>query len=597
MKWIIVYLFVLVSLKADEIVSSNISATLNSNGSMDIVESFVYKFEHDESPIVLNYPRYFKSKFTQKPVYLNPTIYEVTIDEIPSDYNIQKDSKNRYLKLQIESPFQSYHKIHSYTIKYHIPLSIFPSQDNDKDEIRFWNFVTSAKVPIYYLSVYINSKETMPYIYSSTIDFTLFGSNRVYGYIYNPKNNLDIALTTDIGAFGIKGIDFIAEQTLEDSIKLSKKQNIKEILPVRLIVAEFFVLIMVLLIIYYNSKNMPKRIHKKQDTPPEGINALKASFIYYKELYYIALAGAIIELGYKGYLEIFDDENMITPLIKRIKKDTSNLSKDELFILNSFLFDKGNTFVLNEANSANEYVDRVSKFKNLKEIIYNWAKKSDIVSNSIQRWRVLFIIPLYTIVGVLGSISIGYSYNVMDNNSAFFAFIIAISIALIGYSQIKLLSKYEFVGRFRKYIYIIIALLTLNLIHSLGNNPLILFATPIPVALLFCLIFYADRQLGRFTQKGIRVYKEVIQFREYLSATKCNRYTRVYKENWETLYRYSPYAISLKAKNWLKLYYFCGVEIPKWYHGDRESFAMFHTTLEAVFTPYSEEESIIEIEK
>ena len=150
-----------------------------------------------------------------------------------------------------------------------------------------------------------------------------------------------------------------------------------------------------------------------QYQPPEGLSLLQSAMIYDKFANKRDFGTAVLELAQKGYLEIFNQNKDADPLVKRRQKETSDLTMDQKYLLDTILFSDSDLYTFEKggnrkAAQLNEHLDT------LNEMLYAWTETDGYMHQNPSKLRDRFLSRSMMITMPLILLSVYVSFKLYD---------------------------------------------------------------------------------------------------------------------------------------------------------------------------------------
>ena len=300
--------------------------------------------------------------------------------------------------------------------------------------------------------------------------------------------------------------------------------------------------------------------------PPEGISLLQAQRILSPYGKSPALFAAVTELAQEGALRLrqFSDREPI--VLEKVEGfDSTPLSEDQRFLLNSLPFPPGE----NRLELREGILPRTTKMsqtlQNLVEKILNNKGIFREAPGLMRRryWKRGLLIALPVLGGLLYE---GYRRYGIEG---LFPSLMLLGFVLLGF---KLLLDSRRKGSLAGTLFALVWLggtgwALMQLPHFASATELLL--GPLPwIALILGGLLYGANRLSPLSEKGRKLYADLLGYREFLSRVEADALRRALREDPEALPRGIPYAILFGVlTRWLHTYQEINAEPPPWYDG------------------------------
>ncbi len=595
MKNLIWILLILInsSLYAETIDEYNVTIEVNKSGSLHIKEQINYYFGIVERHGILrDIPIDVKLSSLSPPMPIGLDNFKISMDNHNVPYKIEYinigNSNKRYIRLKIGDPNKTVKSNHIYTIEYDVAHTIFPSEFDDMEALR-WNAIGSlTKVT----TKYANIKVYLPKNINK--DNTKVRAWR--GYV-GSKESVEYRWIDNSIEFKTKFLQPYQALTIEINIPkyiLSQgssalQANLFDYLKYYWYIAASLVYIIFMWIYsatVYGTNTPNIKSVTRVTTPPKELSILQAGLILDKIADKKDLIPAIIELADKGYLKI-SLSNKEPQIIKTDKPiDESRLSSDQLYILNNILFRFDDIYrVKKDDYFRSKELKR--QLEQLKKILYRWSKDSGVIKENILNSRYNFLRDSIIAGGTL-SIFAMYDFVQRYDLSLLLALLMFGTFFIIGIVFVRnYYKKRRYVGLITSGIWTFISFSILfGLITDKDGLTLLYSPLILPVVVLFTTkILY--KKVGIYTKKGLKIYKELMGYKKYLEdikETKSKLSSFLHKQP-NLLNQSLPYAILFGLKeHWLYLYSETSNQ-PAWFDGSFEDdFEDFEYSLDMEMT-------------
>jgi hypothetical protein len=262
--------------------------------------------------------------------------------------------------------------------------------------------------------------------------------------------------------------------------------------------------------------------------PPKGMSLLQSGFIIDEKHDTKDIMAAIIELASLGYIKIQEKHGV--KYLKKLKKHPEGMTIDQEYLFNNILFRSRNFFILDN--------DNIKTFQNLfglKQKIEDRLKLGGYLHFNIKRAQLLFMtiallmaFPVY--IFSLYTIKLIYPPDV-------FLLMIYYSLFLFVHVILTVVKKASAAG-IAMYFFIAFPL------FFMSDSWIELLAGPVlSIPAISILIIYFDKKISRLTGKGLKVYKELQGYKEFIKRTEAHKLEHLLKEDPEYVDQHLAYAL------------------------------------------------------
>ncbi len=575
--WLVSCIYWITPIYAEEIINYDIKITVLQSGKIHISEKIDYDFAAKKKHgIYRDIPKTVKIDGHSWPKETGLSVISVKVDgqnnSIWKTESIRKRESGEMLRIKIGDPDKTISGIHSYKIEYIVKKGVMPAEKSGMDAIR-WNAVgTGWDIGIRNIEVdlYLPAKLN---IYNTEV-YTYTGK---YGSRGNKASNPD---WIDEHHFHITAKDFAPHEglTVEILYPLALldqigSENFKS-QPSEVLLTRWPAVITILFFLFVRhiAGTLGSRQNIVSDStryyPPSGLSLLQSGLLYDKFADNRDLSAAILELGQLGYLEIYNDKKSSNPFVKKIEKDRSGLTRDQLYILDSLLFANSNIFVFGKSSQSK--ATRVNDALNtISDLLYSWSVTEGYMKENPKESR--FALLVYTSVPALliTAYSFYATFKVIGAEGAIVSIMGAVFFSIGASLLMHSWNNKRYLAIFFALIWTLISIMHFGaFIKNLSLQEIMImpfFFIPV----LGAIIWYYYRKTGIYTQKGIDLYRYLKGYSRFMAKVEKDRIKRFLKEDPEYLDRGLPYALLFgHNKHWLEFYSTLEVQSPQWYFGD-----------------------------
>lgn len=310
-----------------------------------------------------------------------------------------------------------------------------------------------------------------------------------------------------------------------------------------LIYWQFVLLLLYLVFLYYYARHygsfaamgsIPVRYN-----PPKGVSLLQSGFIIDERNDGKDFAAAIIELASLGYLRIERLDSTYAQgltYLKKIDKNTDSLTADQKYLLNRVLFLESNTVKLTSAKQT-----FFQKFERIDRQIRDILKQTGVMHFDILRAQRSFLIkafltalPLFAFFSYTTFLLYGPEFMIMMDLFMLF-FIVFVMIGAFTKQKSSLDGAYA-----------IYFMLLIPFIVKAGSLKVLLAGPMLALPVITALIVYFDSKISRLTGKGLKDYKELLGYKEFVERTELPKLKHLLKEHPDHIEQSLSYALLFK---------------------------------------------------
>jgi uncharacterized membrane protein YgcG len=562
---------------AEEIAEYNVTVRVESSGELSIDENILYDFgeESGKHGIYRYIPKNVRVDADSIPIDIGLHDISAQLDDglvITEKKSIYIPSIGESLLIKIGDPSRLISGKHLYTIHYRVMKGVLPAP-YEGDSIR-WNAIgTGWKVPILKARMeVILPKELDRRSVSVTSYAGTFGSSERLASdpVWSGDRRFHITMENIASHEGwtldMRYPEGLLSQTGKENISHS---TMGEILGRWPIPAYLLFYLLLYLFAKRNGAIDESISANPQYYPPDGINLFRASLVYKRYVDKNDLSAGIMEMAQKGYMTIYNDSMTANPFVRATDKSTDDLDPEQRYITNHLLFYGKNIFVFGKIKDsvARRVEDTLS---HIEKLLYGWAVKQGYMKESPEISRKRFLILSIPPALAILALSIYSSVLIMGEEITINMLVLSI-LATIG---VVTFERYRRANAHFAMIMIVLVTVTTAILYLPGiikgiPTPGEIFRTPLfAVPFLYYLIFRFYRKVGPYTQKGLRLYRYMVGYREFLSRVERERIRYFLKEDPQYLDKNLPYAMLFGiAKHWADFYTELDIETPEWYRG------------------------------
>ena len=568
---------------AEKISRYDVNITVQQSGELQITETIHYDFENiSKHGIYRDIPFTVEGSILPKDI----GIYNFTIQMDGKKVkwyqrNISNDfDAGEMIRIKIGSESVRITGKHIYTISYQVKKGVLPSSLNTSQDAIRWNTIgTGWEVPIekteinFYLPSSLSqanvSVQTFKGAYGSKTKNQITWISKHHFQQKTDRLAAHEGLTTElsypVGLLGQTGKENMATSNSE---KLLGNWH----WPVMLVF-----LLSLFGFLKKHAGVIDKRSIAPHYNPPKGMNTLQAGLIYDKFADNEDFSAAVLELGQKGYLEIFQKEKDDEPLLNKTQKSTKDLSDDLKYLMDHILFSKKRSYRL-KGYSTTGSATLQDGFKKINQMLYDWSVKDGYIQEDPQTIRKKFFkTSMWALLPVI-ALSLYSIFRIYNINTVI---ILLFSSLFMGAGFYIALSKKSLFNKIFGLIFIVAGTVQLIAILSFHTSfSLLLFSPMTTIIILSIAIYMIYHKVGAYTQKGADAHKHLLGFKEYMSRVKKDEIHRRLKDDPLYLEKYLPYAVLFGiTDHWLSLFDILNVHYPHWYHGSATHMNNFSSSM------------------
>ncbi len=454
--------------------------------------------------------------------------------------NIEWHKKDFQPKLILRSVYQADHH-YKYMINY--KESLIPQYENEHIDKIKWDLVNHQEfLELQHFEAHIHlpkqlSKTNIQLNFSfgqpelkwiNDHYFTISADNF-------PRKDLIITISYPKGLMG--------QTTNTDLIKKEIKPFVESTNVDSLIYWQFVILLIYMVFLYYYARHygsfaamgsIPVRYE-----PPKGISLLQSGYIIDEKNNARDFLAAVIELVSMGYLHIKTmDSRYAKDLIylEKTDKEPDTLTADQKYLLNRILFLEDNTTQVSSAKQT-----FFGKFQRLDRQIRDALKMKGIFHFDIKRAQRSFMVksflialPVFAFFSYTTFLLYGPDFMVMmDIFMLFFIFYVIIGV-FTGH-------KNSLQGAYAIYF-----MLLIPFIVKAGSLKVLLAGPMLALPVITVLIVYFDSKISKLTGKGLKAYKELLGYKEFVERTELPKLKYLLKDHPEHIEKSLSYALLFK---------------------------------------------------
>ena len=574
LKHLLIFLLFIIHLQAEEISHFSVKISVEQSGELQVTEKISYNFGKEKKyGVSRRIPYTVKNKDTIMSIDLGLYDYNIKMDGKKvkwSKKNITPFDAREMVYLHIGDPQQTITGLHTYTISYRVKKGVIPIKDDLTDTIR-WNITGGSwRVPILKAEVDIYLPKSLTQESINVLSFTDQRGSRKRSTPSAPKwvdkHHLNFT-ATDLKRY--EGITIevrypngLLGQTGESNLKLSTADQLMISWQIPAIVLFLFFLYS-----YARRYGMGDYIGpiSTQYHPPKGLTLLQSGVIYDKFADKRDFSAAVLELAQDGYIEIFDKEENSNPYAKNNHKDTSHLSEEQKYLLETVLFSDSDNYMLEKDSYTIEHISE--HLDTVNEMLYSWTvthgymhKNPSELRNNYLNKAMLIMLPL-----ILCSVYVSYKIYGLEETIKLFMGSIFIFLGLL----ITVASSMKKTYLPALFGTVWMALSIWGLFYATKADINIIYTPVIMFPLLVTGIWYFFRKIGPYRQKGLDTYRHLLGYKEFIQKVEKDKIEHLLKQDPFFLDKILPYAVLFDlSKHWLNFYSILDTEQPKWYHGN-----------------------------
>ena len=310
-----------------------------------------------------------------------------------------------------------------------------------------------------------------------------------------------------------------------------------------LIYWQFVLLLLYLVFLYYYARHygsfaamgsIPVRYN-----PPKGVSLLQSGFIIDEKNDGKDFAAAIIELASLGYLRIRSMDRAYAKeltYLEKTEKKTDALTTDQKYLLDRILFLENGTTQLSTAKHT-----FFQKFSRLDRQIRDTLKQTELLHFDIIRAQRSFLIkafltaiPIFAFFSYTTFLIYGPEFMIMMDLFMLF-FILFVIIGLFTSQKDSLDGAYA-----------IYFMLLIPFIVKAGSLKVLLAGPMLALPVITALIVYFDSKISRLTGKGLKAYKELLGYKEFVERTELPKLKHLLKDHPDHIEQSLSYVLLFK---------------------------------------------------
>ncbi|WP_292660274.1 DUF2207 domain-containing protein, partial [Nitratifractor sp.] len=556
--------FIALSLHAGEdeaIRDYNITVRLLSNGSLHITEAIAYDFNGNRRHgIYREIPTKMRLLSLLPPADLQMGEFQVTMDG--HVVRVQKERYNDeerglpFIRLIIGDYDHTYIGVHLYHISYRVGRAVLAELKGDK--LR-WNLIgTDWEVPIRHYRARI----VLPDILDRT-HVTVRAWEGYYGSKEPPKtpprwlNDRTLLLSGE----GLERFQGVTVQ-IDDPNGILRQAGAALLRP-PLWGWGYLLLLAALLVWFWRWAVRRARLFglhslipsvgiAPQYHPPEGLSVFQSAYLLQLDPLDKALGPALVELAVNGYLTIAKDGDKRYLLRYTGKAPASDLTSDQLQILQS-LFSKSDRFVI-DPKSKDSYETLQKTLTWIEEGLEHWGRDTNLMVLGMWESATMYLrsylktlfLPFFLVL--LWNWLRYESWSVLLATLTEFIFLSIFFYVIVRSwqrrSAVIFLLGMVFVGAFWAYTW-----------FGGLKDALIDWPAAIYLTLLFVPLIYYYPLLGRYGPRGEELRRKLFGWKRFVKRVDKDRIRRFVQEDPVYLDRTMPYAMLFGVSDaWEKLY-------------------------------------------
>ncbi len=574
---------------AEKISSYTVNIIVQQSGELHVSETIQYDFEGlSKHGIFRDIPFTVKGSVLPKDIGIHN--FSVQMDGKKVDWEqsiLNSFDSGDMIRIKIGSPSTYITGKHIYTISYQVKKGVLPSSFNASQDAIRWNTIgTGWEIPIektesnFHFPPSLAQNNVSVQTFKGQFSSQGSGSKVIWINNHHFQQNtnhlaahegLTIEASYPAGLLHQTGEENMANTSSE---KLLGNWHWPVMLGFLLYLFSFF---------KKYSGVIDERSIAPQYNPPKGMNTLQTGLIYDKFADNEDFSAAVLELGQKGYLEIFQKEKGDEPLLKKTEKSTKDLSSDLQYLMDYILFSKKRSHRLKGYSKAGSAALQ-NGFEEINKTLYNWSAESGYIRENPQAVRKKFLtMSIWILIPVI-ILSIYSIFRIYGTETIM---ILLFSSLFIGVGLFIALSHKSMFQKIFGLIFILTGSAQLIGIMSLKTSFSLLFFSPMTALIIIGITIYiVYHKIGAYTQKGANAHKHILGLKEYMSRVKEDEIRRRLKDDPLYLEKYLPYAVLFGiTEHWLSLFDTLDIHYPHWYHGSPYHISNFSSDMNSAATP------------
>ena len=488
-------------------------SVIESDGPMFTVDLPKHKYLYDFSVLLNNKPVKWKKSLSGNYITLNSDYqkdqnYIYTVKYIDANTAMYESSKSDKIELDLLNS-DNFISIRHMNVNISLPDEI--SKENVKIDYHY-NATDGVAVPILWVDDHHFS-----------LDIANIQGNRFILKMSFPK-----------GALG----EYIKHTPL---VKRKKQPFIESTNIGSLIYWQFTLLLIYLVFLYYYARSNGSfgamgSISVRYN-PPDNMSLMQSGFIIDEKSDIGDITAAIIELASLGFLKIVDNRTTGGSFyLKQIRKSTDNLTNDQKYILNRVLFNGYDVYKI-EKDKRKLY----EKFHRVDRKIKDWLMLNGYLYFDVKRARNLFLIKAFlTAMPIL----LFFTYSTFLIYGPDFAIIMIMfmfffigSVIFGAFTR----NKNSFQGAIAIYFMLLVPYIAL-----VGSYKAFLTGPIVVLPVITLMIIYFDRKISRLTGKGLRAYRDLLGYKEFIERTELPKLKYLLKEHPDHIEKSLSYTLLFK---------------------------------------------------
>ncbi len=485
--------------------------------------------------------------------------YSANIEDISVNEQFKKSiTMGKYLMIKIGSPDATLSGKKEYVIKYKYFMGNDPLKD--KDEFYFNIIGDSWDTQIKNVTFAIKLPKDFD---ASKVGFSagVHGSGATDKLVYEIKNNTILGMYNGVLA---------PKEALTIRIELPEGYFINKTafdFTALLFLAPLIFLIISYFMWFHYGRDA-KAFEVLDFYPPDNINPVEMSYIYYQNITPKDVSTLLIYLASKGYIGIEETQhgnkilevfNVKDYTIKKIKPYDGSNTAENLFM--QTLFSQSDTVKLSEIASNTNLYKIVDKIKKSICNSDNLFEKSSMMQQ--------IAIAVFMVISLL-LINFAYAFKVgMPEMSTFFSLPVLIIYILIVHPVIRFFCT----GSFKAARYNILVIIFFSIflgaafynLMPLDFTYLSYYLFGILCVVLMNIVYF---YMPKWTQEGHHLYCRILGFRKYLQKAEIQRLQALVDKDPQYFYKILPFAYVLGlSKKWMKKFEHITSEPPSYFYG------------------------------
>ena len=576
---------------AEKISQYDVDVSIQQSGELQITETIHYDFEGaSKHGIYRDIPFTVKGSVLPKDI----GIYNFSVQMDGKSVEWQQNVLNSFnagemIRIKVGSESTTITGEHIYTITYQVKKGVLPSSlDSSQDAIRWNSIGTGWEVPIEKTQSDFHLPHSLDQSNVSVGTFKgQYGSKNSDGEISWINNHHFQLKTNHLAPHEGVTVEVsypinLLEQSGDKNMALTTSEKV---------LGDWHWPVMIAFLLYLfgflkkYSGVIDERSIAPQYNPPKGLNILQAGLIYDKFADNEDFSAAVLELGQKGYLEIFQKDKDDEPLLKKTDKSTKNLSSDLKYLMDHILFSQKRSHRLKRYSKTGSATLQ-DGFEEINKMLYSWSVESGYIREDPQAIRKKFLSNSIWVLIPIIALSL---YSIFRIYGIETVIILLFSSLFISAGLFITLSNKNTFSKIFGSIFIVAG--SVQLVGILGFNSswfLLLFSPITAIVILSIVIYIIYHKVGVYTQKGADAHKHMLGLKEFMNRVKEDEIRRRLEDDPLYLEKYLPYAVLFGiTEHWLSLFEILDVRYPHWYHGSISHISNFSSDMNSAATPPS----------